>query len=68
MTSKDELIASERSCIAWFLRRKATDCLGHAQRLRADSSQNLGDARLWEAQANVLEEVAREIDEGGHWR
>lgn len=33
-----------------------------------DSSQNLDDARLWEAQAGILEQAAREIDEGRHWR
>ncbi len=61
-------VASTTAAIAWYLRRKATDCMGHAQRLRADSSQNIGDARLWESQAGILEQTATEIDEGRHWR
>lgn len=58
----------ERSCVVSYLRRTANDYRKMASRALADTRQNKLVADRWNSAARHIDELARAIEVGGHWR
>lgn len=66
---KEDLAASsERAAVVRYLRRAIVATRHRAANLRADTSQNEPDARQQDAIAVAIDELAKAIENGRHWR